>query len=101
MPMTPVPESLQDLVAASLSAATLHESTAPDVLADIQRAEVKAFFHRRPFASVAEASEELVLSEWSIEVRLAELAGCERPYRKRAVPVEDSENWKLMHKGKR
>lgn len=98
--MTPVPESLQDLVAASLTTAGLHPSTNAETIAGIQRCEVAAFFRRNPTATVAEASEELVLSESSVERHLAALAGKPVPYRK-FKPFVDGHPWKAMRKGLR
>lgn len=81
--MVAIPESLASLVSASLAGAgaDLHHSTAPEAIRRAQRAEVAAHLALHPLATAAEVGHALDLPEFSVLMRLAELAGDPVPYR--------------------
>lgn len=62
----------------------LHPDTAPEAIRAAHLREVADYYAAHPGATVAEASAALVLPEWTIECRLAEMAGAPVPYRRRA-----------------
>lgn len=76
MPLNQFAELAQHL---DTSCAHLHESTSPQAIADAQRADVYRYRLFNPTATTAEIGADLVLDEWTVLRRVAELDGTPMP----------------------